>query len=134
MRKLLALVLLAGVAACSLDTATAPLVGDVSGTYSLQTMNGSPLPLTLVSHDTTFVIDSDVLILTSAGEWNETVSYRQTVGTAATTNESLPLTGFWTRTGNQMNFRTAQGLLYVGTASESALTLSDNAFTYVFTR
>ncbi|HET7188812.1 MAG TPA: hypothetical protein VFI52_11685 [Gemmatimonadaceae bacterium] len=134
MRKLRALVLLVGAAACGLDTATGPLVGDISGTYSLQTMSGNPLPFTLVSHDTTIVIDSDVLVLTSTGDWSETVSYRQTVGTAATTNESLPLSGFWTRAGNQLNFRTTQGLLYIGTASETALTLSDNSFTYVFTR
>jgi hypothetical protein len=134
MRKLITLVLLVGAAACGFDTSTAPLVGDLAGSYSLLSMNGNPLPFVIVSNDTTVSIDADVLTLTSAGDWNETVSYRQTVGSAPTTNESLSLSGVWTRSGNQLNFRTSAGLLYIGTATETTLTLTDAGFSYVFTR
>lgn len=134
MRKLIALVLLAGAAACGFDTATEPLVGDISGTYTLQSMNGSPLPFVFASNDTTVSIDTDVLTVNTGGDWTETVSYRQTVGTADATNETLNLSGSWTRSGNQLNFRTAMGLLYVGTATETTLNLSDAGFDYVFTR
>lgn len=97
-------------------------------------MNGSPLPFVFASKDTTVSIDTDVLTLTAAGGWSETVACRQTVGAAAATNDTLNLSGSWTRTGNQLDVRTSPGLLYIGTASETALTLSDNAFTYPFTR
>ena len=134
MRKLIALVLLSAATACGMDTATEPLVGDIAGTYTLQSMNGSALPFVFASNDTTVSIDTDVLMVAAGGDWTETVGYRQTVGTAAATNETLNLSGSWTRSGNQLNFRTAQGLLYVGMARETALNLSDAAFDYVFTR
>jgi hypothetical protein len=136
MRKLFALVLLVAGAACSTNTdnGTGPLVGDLSGTYTLQSMNGTALPFSIVSHDTTVMIDTDVLTMGQAGDWAETVSYRQTAGTNATTNESFQLSGIWTRNGNSLNFRTSQGLLYVGQADETTLQLSDAVYNYVFKR
>jgi hypothetical protein len=134
MRKLLAVLLVVGAAACSVDTPAGPLVGDISGTYTLRSMNGSPLPFVFTSNDTTVSIDTDVLTVVASGDWSETVGYRQTVGTAAATNETLNLVGSWTRNGNQLNFRTSLGLLYVGTATETSLNLSDAGFNYVFTR
>ncbi len=137
MRKLIALVAFAATAAsCSLntDTNTGPLAGDLAGTYNLQTMNGSALPFSIVSHDTTVLIDTDVLILGANGDWSETVAYRQTAGTNQTTNETFNLAGIWSRSGNSLNFRTLQGLLYVGTATDTTLLLSDGGFDYVFKR
>jgi hypothetical protein len=136
MRKLIAVVAFAAAAACSLNTETdpGPLVGNLAGTYNLQTMNGTPLPFSIVSHDTTVLIDTDVLTVGTTGDWAETVSYRQTVGTDPTTNESLNLVGIWSRSGNSLNFRTSLGLLYVGTATDTTLLLSDNSFNYVFKR
>jgi hypothetical protein len=136
MRKLFALVLFVAGVACSTNTdnGTGPLVGDLSGTYTLQTMNGSPLPFSIVSHDTTVMIDTDVLTVGQAGDWAETVTYRQTAGANATTNESFDLSGIWTRSGNTVNFRTSQGLLYVGQANETTLQLSDAVYNYEFKR
>lgn len=137
MRKLIAVVALVAAAACSLNTEvdSGPLVGDISGTYTLQTMNGTPLPFSIVSHDTTVVIDTDVLTVGSSGSWTETLTYRQTAGTDPTTNETLSYTGIWGRSGNSLNFRTPQGrLFYVGTATDTTLLLADNAFNYVFKR
>jgi hypothetical protein len=137
MRKLIAVVALATAVACSLDTSTntGPLVGDVSGTYTLQSINGTPLPFTIVSHDTTVLVDTDTLTLSPSGNWFETVNLRQTVGTAATTNESFELLGYYLRSGNGMNFRTSDGILfYVGTATDTTLLLSDGGYDYVFKR
>ena len=136
MRKLIVLVaLLAGVA-CNLDTNTntGPLVGSLEGTYSLQTMNGTALPFAIASHDTTVFIDLDVLVLDGVGNWAEKVNFRQTVGAAAATKDSFQLAGIWTRSANSLSFRTPQGLLYVGTATETTLELSDASYTYLFKR
>jgi hypothetical protein len=137
MRKLFALVAFAATAAsCSLNTETDPgtQVGDLAGTYTLQSMNGTALPFSIVSHDTTVLIDTDVLVLGANGDWSETVSYRQTAGTNQTTNESFSLVGIWTRSRNSVNFRTSQGLLYLGTATDTTLLLSDGGYDYVFKR
>ena len=135
MRKLIVLVALAATAACTSDLPSEPLVGSLEGTYSLSTMNGSPLPFTIVSHDTTFNIDTDVITLTAAGGWSETVSYRQTAGTNTTTNENFALDGTWGRNGNSLNFQiTGGGTIYLGTATDSSLNLTDGGFNYVFLR
>ena len=134
MRLFIALVALVATAACKSDSPTEPLAGNLGGTYTLRTMNGASLPFTIVTHDTTVAIDTDVIIMTDVGGWNEEVGYRQTVGTAAPTNEKFTLSGTWTRSGNSLNLRIPAGLLYVGTATDTSLSLSDGSFTYVFVR
>jgi hypothetical protein len=135
MRQLIAIVALVATAACRNDRSTTePYVASVAGSYSLRMLNGSLLPFTLVSHDTTVNIDTDVILLTNGGDWSEKVAYRRTVGTAATTRDSFALAGLWTRVGNRLTFRTPQGLLYVGVATDTSLNLSDGAFTYFFVR
>jgi hypothetical protein len=135
MRRLIALVALVATAACNMDTATNdPLPTHLAGTYSLQTMNGEPLPFTVVAHDTTDIIDTDILTLDALGGWTESVNYRETVGTNPTTNKSFDLAGSWGSTNGQLNFRTVSGLLYIGSGTETSLNLTDAAYTYVFTR
>jgi hypothetical protein len=136
MRKLVVVVALAAGVACNLstDTGIGPLVGSLEGTYALQTMNGTALPFTIVAHDTTVFIDQDVLVLDGVGNWSEKVNFRQTVGAAAAIRDSFQLVGIWTRSANSLNFRTSQGLLYVGTATDTTLHLSDAGYTYVFKR
>jgi hypothetical protein len=137
MRKLIVFVALVTGVACSLntDTTTGPLVGPLAGTYSLQTVNGSLLPFAIVAHDTTVLIDKDVLIVDPTGGWSEQVNYTQTVGVAAATTDSFALAGVWARSGNNVNFRTQDlRLLYVGTATDTTLQLSDNLYNYVFKR
>ncbi len=138
MRKLIVLAALVAASACNLDTTSLnpSTVGNLAGTYSLKTVNGAPLPFTFNPNDTTTVnIDTDVLTLAENGAWGETINYRQTVGSAATTNESSTLTGVWTISGDQVNFRTPGGLLYIGTATTTMLSLADATTTlYVFSR
>jgi hypothetical protein len=136
MRKLVVLAALIAGVACNLntDTSTGPLVGNLEGTYALQTMNGTALPFSIVAHDTTVLIDKDVLILDAVGNWSEQVNYRQTVGATAAVPDSFQLAGIWTRSANSVSFRTSAGLLYVGTATDTTLHLSDAAYNYVFKR
>lgn len=136
MRKLVVLAALLTGVACNLDTntATGPLVGSLEGTYALQTMNGTALPFSIVAHDTTVLIDKDILVLDAVGNWSEKVNYRQMVGAAAATPDSFQLVGIWTRSANNLNFRTSAGLLYVGTATDTTLHLSDAGYNYVFKR
>ncbi len=138
MRNLIVLVALVAASACNLDTTTfkPSAVGNLAGIYNLQTVNGAPLPFTFKPNDTTTVnIDTDVMTLAENGAWGETINYRRTVGLAATTNESTSLSGVWTISGDQVNFRTSGGLLYIGTATTTMLSLADASTTlYVFSR
>jgi len=136
MRRLLALVALVAAVGCNLDTTrdTGPLVQNVAGVYTLQTMNGKALPFTIASHDTTIRIDTDVLTVGVDGDWLETITYLQTVGTNVPTTETDVLSGLWTRSGNSVGFRTSQGPLYIGTVTDTTLLLSDAAYNYVFKR
>jgi hypothetical protein len=137
MRKLIVFAALVAGIACSLNTdvATGPLVGSLAGTYALQTVNGSGLPFAIVGHDTTVLLTTDVLVLDAAGTWSEKVKYSQTVGAGAATADSFQLAGVWARSGNNLNFRTQDlRLLYLGTATDTTLQLSDDRYAYVFKR
>jgi hypothetical protein len=137
MRKLIVFAALVAGVACNLNTdvPTGPLVGSLAGTYGLQNVNGTSLPFAIVGHDTTVLIDKDVLLVDAAGTWSENVNYRQTVGVAETTADSFQLAGVWSRSGNNLNFRTQDlRLLYVGTATDTTLQLSDNQYDYLFKR
>jgi hypothetical protein len=136
MRQLIALVALVATAACSMDTATTePIVGSLAGAYTLRTMNGSPLPFTIVGRgDTTVHIDTDVILMTDGGDWNEKVNYRLSVGTAAAIDTSFTLLGTWSRVGNTVSFRIPGGPIYFGTASDTSMSLTDGAFRYLFVR
>jgi hypothetical protein len=98
-------------------------------------VNGSSLPFTIVGHDTTLLIDKDVLVVDASGTWSENVNYRQTVGVAAATVDSFQLAGIWSRSGNSLNFRTQDlRLLYVGVATDTTLQLTDSQYEYLFKR
>jgi hypothetical protein len=136
MRKLVVLAALMAASACqAADKPTEPLVEDLTGSYSLQTLNETPLPFTVVSHDTSFSVDTDTLKLGADGSWDEIVRYRQTVGSSASTNESIGFSGFWIRSHNDLTFRTVQGAtFYLGSATTTTLNLTDGSATYLFQR
>jgi hypothetical protein len=137
MRKLMVLAALAMGAACSLNTdpGTGRFDASLAGTYALQTIDGAALPFSIVAHDTTVVIDTDVLVLDPIGSWAEKVNYHQTIGAGAAVADSLQLGGFWSGSAGSLGFRTQDlRLLYVGTATDTTLVLSDNQYAYVFKR
>jgi hypothetical protein len=137
MRKLMVLAALAMAAACNLNTdvPTGQFDASLAGTYALQTITGAALPFTIVGHDTTVLIDKDVLVLDSIGNWAEQVNYRQTIGAGAAVADSFQLGGFWSGSASSLGFRTQDlRVLYVGTATDTTLALSDNQYAYLFKR
>jgi hypothetical protein len=136
MRKIIAFVALVATAACSLDTGTtAPYAGSLTGTYTLQTMNGAPLPFTFTNADTSFSIVSDVILMADDGSWSETYVSLRKIGTAAATSDTVALAGSWTRTSPLSFYSAPNGTLtYQGTASETSLALTDGYFNYLFQR
>ena len=71
MRRITIAVLALGMAACTNSSTTGPS-GSLSGTYRLQTINGSPVPYTFASGVT---LQSDVLTLSSNGNYSDAAQY-----------------------------------------------------------
>jgi len=84
MRRFVVLLAIATLAACGGDSSTSP--GVVTGSYSLRTINGSPLPYTLIQIGADKIeITADVIILNEGGTFTETTSERTTENGVVTT-------------------------------------------------
>lgn len=90
------LVLLLG--ACTDSTG---LNGDVSGTYTLRTVGGQPLPYTEPNQDPSdyFTINGGAFTLNSNGNSTETLSYTETVP-GQQTNTTSTCFGTYSQSGN----------------------------------
>src|SRR5215208_6671423 len=84
--------------ACGSDS-TSPQIEALEGSYSLKTVNGQPLPVTLQGDGFTIKLNSDVMTFTANGTWSEAFAFQRTVGTTIT-NETDSDAGTWTRIGN----------------------------------
>ena len=121
----LACIPLALTLACN-DSSTNPETADISGTYSLQSIAGSPLPYTLQDGTNSLTITNDVLTVASDGTWSEAESYSQVVS-GQTSTGTVSDGGTWSRSGTDVNFASATdgSLVYVGTYSQNTLTLDN---------
>jgi hypothetical protein len=108
MRRFAVLLALAAVVSCGGDSPTSPSVS-VSGTYSLQTVNGAALPYAYPQdvYDK-FEFLSDVRTLSDSGTFTETYTNRQTQNGVATTF-SRTVTGTYTVVGGGITFFHPEG-------------------------
>ncbi len=127
-------VLLAFLIACGGDS-TSPNSDDISGNYTLRTVNGSALPFSIQSGTTTLTVLSDALTVGSNGTWSEVTSYRQTVNGQTTTGTGTD-GGTWVRAGSQVSLHSSAGSAgdYNGTYSSGTLTLTNAGLVNVFSR
>jgi hypothetical protein len=131
-RRLVALLALATLGACG-DSGTGPNSTQLEGTYSLRSINGSPLPYTVQSGVNSITLTSDVITIASNGTWTETLLYRQTIN-GVTANGAEADGGTWVRAGNDVTLDSnqSQGTAYSGTLSSGTLTFEDVGFVGVF--
>ena len=123
MRRLLAVALVLA-AACGGDSTTAPTVQQqITGTWSLSTVNGSPVPFTVAQTGTNKVeLVSDVFVIASTGSFTQTTTVRTTVNGVVTT-QSAADAGSYTVNG------TAITLHFNSDASTATASFSGNTFT-----
>lgn len=137
MRRLVAVLLCATmVSACGGDTPGTPISTDITGTYTLKTMNGSPLPFVIQSGTTTVTRLSDTLIVSSNGTWSQTIAYRETVN-GQTTNTTGTRGGPWERREDSkvyLNSSDGPSGNYGGTYSANTLTLGNSGYVFVYTK
>lgn len=136
MRKTMAVLALAIFAACGGSDSTSPASASVGGTYSLKTINGSPLPFVFQSGTTSVTILADALVVGENGTWTESTSYKQTVNGQTSTGTGGDA-GTWVRAGTAVTFTstTQGGSGYRGTFTGSGLDMTDdNGFRSVFAK
>lgn len=136
LRRFLPLVALAVAVACGSDSTTQPTFATIAGTWSLQTINGTPLPFTVsqTANDKIEVV-SDVVTATSTGTYTEVIQYRETLNGQATVT-SVPDAGTFTINGSAITLSSSQSGTITGTLSNNndTFTAAESGFVYVFTR
>ena len=114
------------------DSPTSPAT--IAGTYTLRTINGSPLPYTLVlaGMDKVELLD-DAITLTDAGTFTRLGHFRTTFSGVVTTT---PITdaGSYVRTGTAITFTSPQNGSVSGTVDNGTLTLNDEGLVGVYRR
>jgi hypothetical protein len=124
------LVTLAG---CGGDAATNPGPATVAGTYTLRTMNGSPLPYTLVQlGDDKFEVLSDAITLKDGGTWTGGGSIRVTEG-GQTSTTTVTSTGTYSLTGTAITITSLTGSA-TGTVERGTLTVTEEGLLAVYTK
>jgi hypothetical protein len=121
MRRLVMLALASTLAGCSMDS-TGP-DGPVAGTYTLRTINGQYLPVTLPSGRR---LISDQLTLYTDGTYEDVSTYSN----AANTFDE----GDYTSYNGAITFYSTSGATYQGSVSRDVLTQVVNEYTQVFER
>ena len=115
------LALALSLAACTSSDATSPTVS-LTGTYSLKSVNGTPLPYTFSS---SLVLTADVLTINTNGTYTDVASYSN----GTTTTEQ----GTYSNNNGAITFNDqTDSVVYSGSLSNSVLTEISGSYTEVF--
>ena len=130
--KVCAAALLALTAACGGDGVSEP--ASVAGTYTLQSVNGGPLPFVIFDESGyKLEITAASYVLTSAGTFTNSATFRETEGGAVTTLTET-FTGRYAVSASTITFTDADGEVSVGTISGGNLVFSEDGLSAVFVR
>lgn len=137
-RFMLAMLLPIALMACggSDNSTTGPTLASLAGTWRLQTVNGSPLPVTIASSGTVKTeILSQVATVDANGTFTEVTQSRTTIGTDVTVN-TLPSTGTISLNGNLLTVTVTGSGAGTGTLNSSTMFTVDFATigTFVFVK
>lgn len=134
MRRLIPLVALAVAVACGSDSTTQPTIATLAGTWTLQSVNGSPLPFT-VSQTTNDKLEvlSDIVTASPNGTYTEVLQIRETLNGQAVVN-NVPDNGTFSVNGTAVTLSGVSSGNITGALSNDnrTLTLTEEGFAYVF--
>ena len=135
MRRLVSLALVLALVGCgSDDDSTSPTNTSVTGTWSLQTVNGSALPFTLATTPAKIELLSYVVVVASNGTWTSSEQTRTTIGTQPPVTATVPDAGTYTISGNNVSLTSssAGSTPQAGTVSGNTFTITQAGLTFVF--
>jgi hypothetical protein len=127
--RTLAVVFLCLVAACSGDATRPPSGADVAGEYALQTIDGQPLPFTLVDVAGAYRLEqvAGTMALNTDRTFIEQAQLRETINDVAgpvVSDTTVILNGTWEVEDSAIVLTTQQdGSVLFGTANNGRLTL-----------
>ena len=132
MRRFVVLLAFAALAACGGDSSTSPAT--VPGTYTLRSINGSPLPAILVQIGTfKYEVTADVIILNDGGTYTESGSDRTTENGVVTTS-TFTDAGTYTLTGTAITLDSPQTGSISGAVSGGTMTLTLEGLAAVYSK
>jgi hypothetical protein len=132
MRKLLAILAFASLAGCSKDSSTGPV--SIVGTYSLQSVNGTPLPFIAQASDPKIEILSDLITINAGTAFGRNALVRTTYGTSASTTTSTDA-GTYVVNGTAISFTfNSTNSTSTGTINNGVLVVAESGYSYAYTR
>jgi hypothetical protein len=124
------------VLACGGADSTGPGVASAVGTWSLQTINGSPLPFTVseqISPPDKLEVLSNVFVASANGTYVETFTLRDSQGTTVTTQTESD-TGTWRQNNAAITITTSDGTVNTAAISGDMITASESGALFVYHR
>jgi len=134
MRVLSALALVVALTACS-DKTTEPIITPLPGVWSLQSINGAPLPFVVArSGADKMELTGDVFTVAVGGRFTQVTTMRTTINGQATV-QVTPDAGNYTLTGNAVVFQfDSDGMTGTAALTATALTVTGNGIVAVYTK
>lgn len=131
--RTIALISCALLVACSDDGTTAPTMTSVAGAWSLQSINGTPLPFVVAQTGADKIeLVSDVVTAVATGSFTQITTVRTTVSGQVTT-QSVADAGAWTLNGTAVTFQfNSDGSVGTGSISGNTLTITQSGFAYIY--
>jgi hypothetical protein len=125
---------LATLLACGSDAATGVRAA-VTGTYTLATVNGQPLPFTENSTGAVVKVTAGQLVANSDGSFSETTTRATTPPGGTTTSAPTTLTGTY-QVGNQVIVFTysASGQALLGSIINGGISIQNGANSFEYTK
>jgi hypothetical protein len=120
------------VTACGSDTSTAP--DAVVGIWTMQSVNGSPLPYTVQLGGQTYQILADQLTLRSSRTFTDEFTIQQPTETGGVDFQTIPSSGTFAVNGNTVVFTYTDGSTETGTVSGESMTIAESGFSAVYTK
>lgn len=135
MRRLILALGAVSLLGCGGGDSSGPSVASAVGTWNLVTINGSPLPYTIVQIAPSYKIEvlSDRYVANADRTWSETFSLRETdAGTVTTTTDSD--NGTWTQANAALTITSSDGTVSSAAISGNTITISEGGFVSVYQR
>jgi len=134
MRKLLLAVATLAVLGCGSDS-TGP-IASVAGTWNLQTINGSPMPFTVLFTASPLYrleILGDSFVANANGTYIETASVRETDGSTVTTSTATDV-GTWVQNNNAIALTASDGTVSSAAISGDIITANESGDVFIYRR
>jgi len=116
--------------ACGGDSPTAPET--ISGTFTLRSLDGAPLPVVLLQGDPALTLVGDTLVMNGNSTYRTAVVLQETSGGQTTTTVEAS-SGTYVRSGSSLTLTDGQdGTSVAGAIQGASIVITDQGSTYVF--